>query len=52
MLDVSWVCNQNGGRVSKNDKSWHSFSMILKKVLVKYEKYGTLSMYALVYVEK
>ena len=37
-------CDQNCDRVSKNDKIFHICSMRLKSVLVRYEKYGTLSM--------
>ena len=39
------VCDQNGDRESKNDKSCHMYSIGLKCVLAKYEKYGTLSIY-------
>ena len=38
-------CDQNGDRVSTYDKSCHICSMRLNRHLVKYEKYGTLSMY-------
>ena len=36
-------CDQNGDRVSKYYKSCHIWSINLKEVLGKYEKYGTLS---------
>ena len=45
MAVTSLCCDQNGDRVSKNDESCHTCSMRLKGVLVKFEKYGTLSMY-------
>ena len=45
IVGISEGCDQNGDRVSKNDKSCHICIMRLKGVLVKYEKYGTLSMY-------
>ena len=37
-VGISEGCDQNGDRVSKNDKSCHICSMRLKAVLVKYEK--------------
>ena len=43
---IVWIsdeCDQNGDRVSKNDKSCHICSTRQKGVFVKYEKYGTLS---------
>ena len=42
---VSWVCDQNGDGVSKNDKSGHICSMSLEKVLIDYKKDGTLSIF-------
>ena len=39
------ICVRYGDRVSNSDWSCHICSMRLKSVLVKYEKYGTLSMY-------
>ena len=45
MVEVSEVYDQNGNRVSKNDKSCHIFGIRLKGVWAKSEKYGTLSMY-------
>ena len=44
-METTKVCDQNGDRVSKNDKSYHICSIKLKGLLVKYEKYGTLSIY-------
>ena len=46
---ISEVCDQNGDGVSKNYKSSHIFSMRLKRVLVKYEKYGALSIHVGIY---
>ena len=37
-------CDQNGDRVSKYDKKFHICSMGIKRLFVKYERYGTLSM--------
>ena len=43
---VNEVCDQNGGRLSKYDKSIHIGSIQLKRFFfVKYEKYGTLSIF-------
>ena len=52
-IDFSWLSPQrnewklwkNGDRVSKSDKICLICIMRLKGVLVRYEKYGTLSMY-------
>ena len=44
-VGISEVCDQNGVRVSKNNKSCHICSMRLKSVLAQYEKYGALSMH-------
>ena len=46
IVRIGEVCDQNGDRVSKNNKSCHICSMRVKRLLVKYEKYGTLYMYA------
>ena len=40
-MGLEKVCDQNGDRVSKNDKSCHIYGIRLKCVLSKYEKYGT-----------
>ena len=45
IVGISLICDKNGDRVSKNGKSSHICSMRLKVVLVKYQKYRTLSMY-------
>ena len=45
MVGISESCDPNVDRVSRNDKSCHICSLRLKDVLVKYEKYGTLSIY-------
>ena len=45
IVRISEGCDQNGNRVSKNDKSCHICSMRLKGVLVTYEKYGTMFIY-------
>ena len=37
-------CDQNGDRVSKSDKNYYNGMIRLKSLLVKYEKYGILSM--------
>ena len=39
------VCQQNGNRVTNNDKSRHISSIRQKGFLAKYEKCGTLSIY-------
>ena len=44
---TSKVCDGNDDRVSKTDKSCYICSMRLKSVLVRYENYGTLSIYHL-----
>ena len=44
-VGTSKICNRNGDRGSKTDKSCLICSMRLKNVLVKYEKYGTLSLH-------
>ena len=43
IVGISEGCGQKGDRVSKKDKSCHIRNMSLKGVLVKFEKYGTLS---------
>ena len=43
IVGISEGSDQNGDRVSKNDKSCHIHRMRPKGVLVKYEKYVTLS---------
>ena len=45
IVGISKGCDQNGDWVSNKNKSCHNGSMIIKSVLVKYEKYGTLSIY-------
>ena len=40
---ISEVCDQNGDRVSKNDKSWHSCCIRLKWVQLNIKNFGTLS---------
>ena len=44
IVGISEVCDKNGDRVSKNDKSCYICIMGIKMVLVEYEKYGTLSL--------
>ena len=40
---ISWVCDQNVDQVSKNNKIAIFWYDTKKVFLVKYEKYGTLS---------
>ena len=45
MVRIVEVCDQNGDRVPKSNQSCHMCIMRPKRCLVKYEKYGTLSIY-------
>ena len=38
-------CDQNGDRVSKSNKSYYICMIRLKSILVKYERFGTLSIH-------
>ena len=42
IVGIVEVCDQNGDRVSKNDKSYRICIMWLKAFLDKNEKYGTI----------
>ena len=44
-VGASEICDGNSDRESKTDESCHICSMRQQSVLVKYEKYGTLSIY-------
>ena len=46
IVGISRDCDENGGRVSKNDNNFNICIKRLKGVLVKYEKYGTVSIHA------
>ena len=45
IVRISEGCPQNGDRVSKNNVSCHICIRWPKSVLVRYEKYGTISIY-------
>ena len=47
MVGISGDCDQNGDRESKSDEICHICLIWLASVKVRYEKYGTLSMYLL-----